>query len=239
VFIVGLPRSGLTLVERILLRHEQAGSVGEVNDLPLAITRTIGRAGVGEDPARAAAQLDPAALGESYWTAIQGYGLSRPLVVDRAPLNFLHLGLVAKSLPRARIVHVRRHPMAACWSMFRTLFRGGCAFTYDLDDLGRYAIAHARLMAHWRTLMPGRFLDLDYETLVSEPEATMRCLLAHCGVEWREACLRFHENPAPTSVASAAQVRRPIYRDSVDLWRNYRQELAPLARLLAHNGIAV
>ncbi len=94
-------------------------------------------------------------------------------------------------------------------------------------------------MNYWRALLPGRFLDLDYEALVEDQEGTTRRLLEHCGLEWREACMRFHENPAPTATASAAQVRRPIYRESLDLWRNYRQELAPLARLLAHNGIAI
>jgi hypothetical protein len=181
----------------------------------------------------------PAVLGESYWSAIQGYGHSRAFVVDKTPLNYLHLGLIAKALPRARIVHLRRHPMASCYAIYKTLFRTGYPFSYDLEDLGRYYLAYARLMNYWRALLPGRFLDLDYEALVEDQEGTTRRLLEYCGLEWREACMRFHENPAPTATASAAQVRRPIYRESLDLWRNYRQELAPLARLLAHNGIAI
>jgi sulfotransferase family protein len=183
--------------------------------------------------------VSPAALGESYWTAIQGYGHSRPFVVDKTPLNYLYLGLIAKALPRAHVVHVRRHPMASCYAMFKTLFRMGYPFTYHLGDLGSYYLAYQRLMNYWRALLPGRFLDLDYESLVEDQEGTTRRLLAHCGLEWRDACLRFHENPAPTATASAAQVRQPIYRDSLDLWRNYRQELAPLARMLAHNGVPV
>lgn len=239
IFIVGLPRSGATLVERILIRHEQVATVGEVNDLALAVTRMAGPASSPDDLFKAAARVVPAALGESYWTAIQGYGHSRPFVVDRTPLNYRYLGLIAKALPRARIVHLRRHPMASCYAMFKTLFRTGYPFSYNLGDLGSYYLAYQRLMNYWRTMLPGRFLDLDYESLVEDQEGTTRRLLAHCGLEWREACLRFHENPAATSMASAAQVRRPIYRDSLDLWRNYRQELAPLARLLAHNGVAV
>lgn len=239
IFIVGLPRSGATLVERILVRHEQVASVGEVNDLALAVTRMSGPAPSPDDLFKAAARVVPAELGKSYWTAIQGYGHSRPFVVDRTPLNYRYLGLIAKALPRARIVHLRRHPMASCYAMFKTLFRTGYPFSYNLGDLGSYYLAYQRLMSYWRTLLPGRFLDLEYESLVQDQEGTTRRLLAYCGLEWREACLRFHENPAETSMASAAQVRRPIYQESLDLWRNYRQELAPLARLLAHNGVAV
>ena len=239
IFVVGLPRTGTTLVERILIRHEQVGTVSEVSDFALAVTRTAGPVGGKEELIKAATGIDPAKLGESYWTAIQGYGHTRPYIVDKTPLNYLYLGLIAKALPRARIVHVRRHPMASCYAMFKTLFRMAYPFSYDLDDLGRYYLAYQRLMNYWRALLPGRIFDLDYEALIDDQEGTTRRLLEHCGLEWREACLRFHENPAPTATASAAQVRRPIYRESLDLWRNYRKELAPLARLLAHNGVAV
>ena len=239
VFVVGLPRSGATLVERILIRHELVTSVGEVNDFALAVTRGAGPTGDKEDLMRRATQVNPAELGQSYWRAIEGYGHSSPLIVDKTPLNYLYLGLIARALPRARIVHVRRHPMASGYAMYKALFRTGYPFSYDLDDIGRYSVAYLRLMNYWRALLPGRFLDLDYESLIDDQEGATRKLLAHCGLPWRDACLRFHENTAATATASAAQVRQPIYRESKDLWRNYKKELAPLARLLSHNGVAV
>jgi hypothetical protein len=115
----------------------------------------------------------------------------------------------------------------------------GYPFSYDLEDLGHYFLAYTRLMNYWRALLPGRFLDLDYEALVDDQEGTTRGLLEHCGLPWREECLRFYENKAPTATASAAQVRQPIYTESKELWRHYRAELAPLAQLLAQHGVPV
>lgn len=237
IFVVGLPRSGTTLVERILGRHSAAASVGEVNDLPLAVMRAAGPSPDKSRLIERAAAADPAALGRSYWKAIRGYGHDATYLIDKTPLNFLYLGLIRRALPGARIIHLRRHPMASGYAMYRTLFRMGYPFSYDLADLGRYLVAYHRLMAHWREVFPGEFLDVDYEALVDDQEGTTRRLLEFCGLPWEDACLRFHEDPRPSATASAAQVRQPLYRHARDHWRHYQGPLQPLARHLERAGI--
>ena len=238
IFIVGLPRSGTTLVERMLGRHADVGSVGEVNDLPLAVTRVAGGAGGKSGLIERATRLDCAELGATYWRTLRDYGLPQPRIIDKTPLNFLYVGLIARALPKARIVHLRRHPVASGYAMYKTLFRMGYPFSYDLLDIGRYLLAYQKLMAHWREVLPDTVLDLDYEALVTDPQTEGRRLLEFCGLEWDPRCLSFHEDPRPTATASAAQVRRPFYRDSIDQWRNYESELAPLIAVLRDGGVA-
>lgn len=237
ILVVGLPRSGTTLVERILGQHGAVASVGEVNDLALAVMRAAGPSPDKSRLIERAAAADPAALGRGYWHAIRGYGHDAPYVIDKTPLNFLYLGLVRRALPGARIIHLRRHPMASGYAMYRTLFRMGYPFSYDLADLGRYLVAYHRLMAHWRMVFPGEFLDVDYEALVDDQEGTTRRLLEFCGLPWEDACLRFHEDPRPSATASAAQVRQPLYRHARDHWRHYERALQPLASHLRQAGI--
>jgi len=237
IFIVGLPRSGTTLVERILGRHSKVASVGEVNDFALAVMRVAGPSAGKSQRIELAANADLAKLGRGYWNAIRGYGHAGPFVIDKTPLNFLYLGLIRRALPDARIVHLRRHPMASGYAMFRTLFRMGYPFSYDQSDLARYLIAYHRLMEHWRLTFPGQFLDVDYEALVDDQEAVTRRLLDFCGLPWEEACLSFHEDPRPSATASAAQVRQPLYRHARDQWRHYAGQLRPLAAALEQAGI--
>jgi hypothetical protein len=230
LFVIGLPRTGTTLVDRILSAHPQVASRDEANDFTYALLCEATGPGALADRARSA---DMAKLGARYWRAMQGYGEDAPRLLNKTPANYLYAGLIAAALPGARIINVRRQPMDAGYAIYKTLFRTAYPFSYDLDELGRYMAAHSRLMAHWRQVLPpGRMLDIDYEALVADQEGATRQLLDFAGLEWDPACLDFHANPAATATASAAQVREPIHSRSVGLWRVHEQQLAPLARAL-------
>jgi tetratricopeptide (TPR) repeat protein len=246
IFVMGLPRSGTTLVDRILSSHSAVHSLGEINDLAFAITALVGAAG--DAPAgpgnrlelvERAAMLDPRALGEDYLRRVAGYPRERSMFIDKTPWNFLYLGLIALALPNARIIHLRRNPMDSCFALYKTLFRDGSPYSYDLDDLARYYLAYHALMQHWRNVLPGRFLEVDYEQLVASQETVTRELLAHCGLPFEAQCLEFHRNAAPAATASAAQVREPVHARSVQLWQRYAPQLAPLAGALRAGGLAV
>lgn len=238
IFVVGLPRSGTTLVDRILSAHRDVESRGELNELALAVTRAAGRsAGKSERIARAAA-ANMTALGESYCRAVRGAGATGRIFLDKTPLNFLYLGMIAKALPNAKIVHLTRHPMASGYAMLKTLFRMGYPFSYDQADIGRYIGGYRRLMRHWRAHMGERILDVAYEDIVADIEGQTRRMLTFCGLDWDAACVSFHENRQPSTTASAAQVRQPLYGGSVSQWRTHEASLAPLAHVLAQEGVS-
>lgn len=246
IFVMGLPRSGTTLVDRILSNHSAVQSLGEINDLAYAL---IGQcyATMDADAApperteliRRAAHLDPATLGNDYLRRVAGYARNRPRFIDKTPWNFLYLGLIAQALPGAHIVHVRRNPLDSCFALYKTLFRDGSPYSYDLQDLARYYLAYHQLMEHWRRALPGRFLDLDYERVVSAQSDATRELLDWCGLPFEAQCLDFHLNTAPAATASAAQVREPLHARSVGNWRNYAGQLEPLIEALRCGGLQV
>jgi hypothetical protein len=240
IFGLGMPRSGTTLVDRIVSSHSQVGSVGESKEFGRIIGFTA-REQFGQEivDVRQARELDPMALGKSYCAGVRSLLPDYPRLLDKTPRNFMHLGQILRALPNAKIIHVRRNPMDSCYAVYKTLFRDGYYFSYDLIDLGRYYLGYLDLMAHWRRLLPDNFLDVDYEEMVENQEGTSRRIIAFCGLPWEDVCLSFEKNTSSLLTASAAQVRQPIYKTSVALWRHYERELEPLAAVLREGGATV
>jgi tetratricopeptide (TPR) repeat protein len=239
IFIVGLPRTGTTLVERILSSHDDVYAAGELNNFAEVLTALVAPSKPRDrfEFIQKAGEVDSADLGAGYVTSTRPATEKCPRFIDKLPLNFLYCGLIKRALPNARIIHLTRHPMDTCYAIYKTLFKQAYPFSYDLAELGDYYLAYRELMHHWHTLMPGAILDLSYEQLVEDPEAQSRRLLSFCALEWQDQCLNFHRNRAPSMTASLAQVRKPIYSSSVGMWENYREQLAPLAARLEAAGI--
>lgn len=235
IFIVGLPRSGSTLVEQILASHSAIEGTTELR----AITYLAGRLGGKLKTTDAAvnypevlANIDAAELknlGEEYlWRAKAHRTLDTPFFIDKMPNNFAHIGLIHLILPNARIIDVRRHPLACCVSNYKQHFGTGQQFSYSLTDLGSYYAAYVELMAHWDDALPGKIHRVFYEDLIEAPEAEIRRVLDHVGLPFEGACLRFHENDRVVRTASSEQVRKPIFTDARDHWRHYEPWLGPL-----------
>ncbi len=246
VFVVGQPRTGTTLVERILAAHSRVHSAGELQQLGLSVRRLVnyrGAARFSAELVRAAARLDGATLGRAYLQASRPMagareGHSEPSwFVDKLPSNFLYVPLILKALPQAKIVHVVRDPMDACFASFKQLFADAYPHSYDLEEMARHFVRYHRLMALWRERFPGRFLDVGYETVVADLLGEARRLLDHLALPWEDACLEFHRQPGAVATASAVQVREPAHTRSVGRWRRYSQQLTPVRAILEQAGI--
>jgi len=245
IFVVGMPRTGTTLVDRILSSHREVQSAGELQAMPLAVKRLSGTSSrTIIDPATimASGNIDPAIVGEHYLTQTDHHRpAGTPRFIDKLPANFLYIGHIARALPNAPIVCLRRNPMDTVWSNYKNLFASRSAYyaySYDLMDTARYYARFDRLMGMWEKLFPGRVLQLSYEELVHDQEGQTRRLLDHCGLVWDEACLSFHENSAAVATPSAAQVRRPLNADAVGKWRLYEEPLRPVGAWLEAQGIS-
>jgi tetratricopeptide (TPR) repeat protein len=225
IFILGMPRSGTTLVEQILASHPDVFGAGEIDDLTLLAEAMPYPE---ELPEASAEQLR--ALGASYVAGVRARAGAALWITDKMPSNFYYVGLIRLALPNARIIHTRRDPVDTCLSCFSKLFVGVAQpFSYDLRELGRYWRQYDALMAHWRQVLPeGAMLEIQYEELVADLETHARRLVAYCGLDWNDACLAFHETRRAVRTASAAQVRRPVYKSAVGRWRIYEEQLAPL-----------
>jgi tetratricopeptide (TPR) repeat protein len=234
IFIVGLPRSGSTLVEQILSSHSLVEGTMELPDIT-HLARRIGDQKRKSDASKypdGLADLDASALralGEEYIerTRIQRK-TGKPFFIDKMPNNFAHVGMIHLILPNAKIIDARRHPLGTCLSAFKQHFARGQTFSYSMTDLGRYYRDYVDLMAHVDRVLPGRVHRIFYEQLVTDFENGVRALLTHCGLEFEDACLSFHTNTRAVRTASSEQVRRPLYRDAVEHWKNFDAWLQPL-----------
>jgi len=225
LFVVGMPRSGSTLVEQILSCHPAVEGTMELPYIGLIAAQAGGPEALSRDQA--------AALGADYLRrAAVHRRLGRAHFIDKMPGNFLHIGLIRVLLPRARVIDVRRHPMATCFSNFKQLFTGGQEYSYDLRDLAVAYREYLDVIRHFAAAAPGAVHTLIYEDLIEDTEGQVRALLDHCGLPFDPACLRFFENDRAVRTISSEQVRQPIYRSGLDQWRAFETHLAPLAEAL-------
>jgi Flp pilus assembly protein TadD len=234
VFVVGMPRSGSTLVEQILSHHPDMAGVGELRDLPRMVDALPARLGSTEPFPNCLVGIQPLGvrtLAEEYLTRVRDLAGPARRITDKMLVNFLYLGFIALLFPRARVIHCRRDPLDTCISCFMQMFRG-LSFTLDLEDLGLYYREYERLMAHWRTVRPLPMLEIVYEELVADVETGSRRLVEFCGLPWDERCLRFYENPRTVRTVSKLQVRQPVYGTSVGRWRRYGSQLDTLRKAL-------
>ena len=234
IFIVGLPRSGSTLIEQILASHSQVDGTLELPDLPRIIKAINEQKPQGDGYPQALQHYGPelARLGEQYleWTARHRKGA--PYFTDKMPNNFASVGLIAAILPNAKVVNARRHPLDSCMGCYKQLFYKGQSFTYDLIELGEYYLEYQRMMDHWHEIVPHMVIDVQYEDMVADQENQTRRLIEHCGLPWEDRVLRFYETDRAVITASSEQVRQPIYSKSVNSWRRFEAHLEPLIEVL-------
>jgi len=238
IFIVGMPRAGSTLIEQILASHSQVEGTRELPDisgfaLELGILSQHGQPPTYPQSLARLSRRELTALGERYLEQTRAHRLrGTPFFIDKMPSNFFHVGLIQLILPNARIIDARRSPLGCCFSNFKQHFQAGVWFSYDLEDVGRYYRDYVRLMAHFDTVMPGRVHRVYYENVVADLEGEVRKLLDYCGLPFEEQCLRFHETRRVVQTASSEQVRRPLFADGVDQWRNFEPWLGKLKAVL-------
>jgi tetratricopeptide (TPR) repeat protein len=240
IFVVGMPRTGTTLVERLLARHSEVASAGELLDFGQALAAAARRAQAqhpGLDMTAASLMADPAAIGRDYVAGAREAAGGSHRFVDKMPVNFIYCGVIRRALPNARIVHVVRDPMDTAYAVYKTLFSQAYPFSYDLEEIAQYLACYQRTMRHWHAAMPGSILDVRYEDLVADPEGQARRLLEGCGLEWEPGVLEAGGESRPSTTASAAQVREPIHARSVERWREHEADLAPLRARLVELGV--
>lgn len=246
IFILGMPRTGSTLLERILSSHSDVYAAGELNNFAIEMMRAVqrspeaGKSGGGTSKTGRVTQsaaINFSELGEHYIRSTRPATGGTSRFIDKMPVNFLYTGLIHLALPRAKIIHMKRHPLDACYAIYKNLFGDAYPFSYRFDEIARYYAAYEKLMAHWHWHMPEAIYDLYYEDLVADVEGQSKQLFEYCDLEWESQCLKFYENATASTTASASQVREPVYTSSVGKWRHYSEELQPLIELLRDEGV--
>jgi len=236
VFVLGMPRSGTTLIEQILASHPQIHGAGELTDLEAAVRSVLIESGQPEKYPECIPALDGVTLrriAQAYLSRLPAPADGKVRIVNKLPGNFLHIGLIRLILPNARIVHTARHPADTCVSCYSKLFTSGVNYSYDLAELGRYYRGYSELMTHWRTVLPpSAVLDVSYEDVVDDLEGQARRLIDYCGLPWDDGCIAFHRTDRRVATASAVQVRQSLFRTSLQRWRRYEASLAPLLQEL-------
>lgn len=235
VFIVGQPRTGTTLLDRMLDAHPAVASAGELRFFGFAVRQVTGS----EEPRQftpelmqLAAAADATAIGEAYVDLASTLRLDAAHIIDKLPSNYLYLPLILAALPNARIIHVRRDPLDACLAIFKQLFADAYLYSYDLEELARHYRRYLALMDAWRERFGGRFVEVDYEAMVGDPEETLRPVLQYIGLSWNDACLEYFRSDSPVTTASAHQVREAPHRRSVGHWRHFERHLRPVRAIL-------
>jgi hypothetical protein len=236
IFIVGLPRSGSTLIEQILSSHSQVDGTSELPDLS-KVVMSINKRNKGKGPGypTAVTELEDEEfykLGTQYIESTQRVRRGAPYFTDKMPNNFPTIGFLSLFLPNAKVINSIRHPIDSCLGCYKQHFARGQTFTYDLVELGEFYLEYHKLMQYWHAVLPGKVLDVQYEEMVSDQENQTRRLLEYCGLPWEDACLNFHETDRPVRTASSEQVRQPIYSTSLDRWKKYESHLQPLIEIL-------
>jgi len=235
IFILGMPRSGTTLIEQIVSSHPLVFGAGELEYFNRKSNRIAAeRKRPYPECVELLAPADLQGIAEEYIRYLQGFSSSAVRVTDKLPANFLHLGLIALLFPKARVIHCKRDPLDTCLSIFFQKFSASHPYSFDLGDLGHYYREYERLMEHSRAVLPsGMMLEMQYEDVIERPEEMTRKLIEFCGLEWDESCLKFHESKRAVQTASSWQVRQPIYKTSSKRWKQYEKHLGPLINALA------
>jgi tetratricopeptide (TPR) repeat protein len=243
IFILGLPRTGSTLVERIVANHSDVYAAGELNNFAIGMMQQV-RQLSNTPPSdklaliEATSKIDFAQLGQNYIQSTRPDTNNHARFIDKLPLNSLYIGLIRLALPNAKIIYVQRHPMDTFYAIFKQCFTQGYPFSYDLTELCQYQIAHHKLMKHWQQELGQNLYSITYESLVADIEGETRKLLDYCDLPWQPKCIDFHQNKTATTTASASQVRQPLYSSSIGKWKKLSKQLSDIKLQFTAAGIA-